>query len=156
MNSELIIRVVNLVQKNGDRVVLADAQSGKAVVVMDLEAYERLSGNVVNVPVHVALPTETIESAPRIPPSILSTFSQQKEAKKKPAVKSEITSAFAGLGDLTQEQLLDKINRDIGNWKTEQGRRHTDALKSAVQQPSSLESGSVVEDEEKFYLEPIE
>ena len=42
MNPEFITRVVGLVQKTNDRVVLADPSSGKAVVVMDLDSYERL------------------------------------------------------------------------------------------------------------------
>ena len=60
------------------------------------------------------------------------------------------------MADLTQEELIDKINRDIGAWKTAQERRRTDELKSAAQFAPRFETVSALEDEERFYLEPIE
>ena len=42
MNPEIISRVISLIGKNNERVVLVDPDSGRAVVVMDLGAYESL------------------------------------------------------------------------------------------------------------------
>ena len=60
------------------------------------------------------------------------------------------------LADLTQEDLLDKINRDIGAWKNAKDRRHSDELRSVAQKNPYLGEADALEDEEKFYLEPIE
>ncbi len=70
-----------------------------------------------------------------------------------------------GQSDLTQEELLDKINRDIGDWKTAQERKRTEVLQSAAERPDSrpierspkqVETEQSLEEEERFYLEPIE
>lgn len=154
MQPELIARVINLIQKNGDKVVLADPQSGKAVVVMDLEAYEKLCVQ----PAPVAAP-KAIEIAPKIAPVEAEKKAEQSQnsAKKKGIrLTAETMGPTHILADLTQEQLIDKINRDIGAWKTAQDRRRTDELKSAAQLAPQFEAVSAIEDEERFYLEPIE
>ena len=43
MNPEIINRVINLIDKNNERVVLVDPETGQAVVVMDFDAYERMT-----------------------------------------------------------------------------------------------------------------
>ena len=42
MDTQLVFRLIELVRKTGDRLILADPSSDNAVVVMDLAAYERL------------------------------------------------------------------------------------------------------------------
>ena len=162
MQPELITRVISLIQKNGDKVVLADPQSGKAVVVMDLESYERLC-----VPTHVSTPAPTPIEAPVRTPMMAPKIAIQEVEKK--AEVSKISTKKKGiqvtpdtmgsthiLADLTQEELIDKINRDIGAWKTAQERRRTDELKSAAQPAPQYETVNAMEEEERFYLEPIE
>jgi hypothetical protein len=208
MNSELVLRLIALVQKNGDRVVLADPATGKGVVVMDLESYERLNVALDEIQsdsnlVASAVPTPL--SQPKSYPQAMRSSSYIEETRKSYAeetrlpaqapiievpaahqpIKAEVrptvryeesevvprrgpgrprrqTSSFeAGpatqeLADLTQEDLLDKINRDIGAWKNAKDRRHTDELRSVAQKNPYLGEADVLEDEEKFYLEPIE
>jgi hypothetical protein len=158
MNPELIARVVSLIQKNGDKVVLADPTTGKAVVVMDLEAYEKLCvGPVAQAP--AAEPEKAVETTVKFESSFTekkAEFSQKTDKKKGVKVTPETMGATHILADLTQEELIDKINRDIGAWKTAQDRRRTDELKSAAHRAPQLETVGALEDEERFYLEPIE
>lgn len=197
MNPELITRVVNLIQKNGDKVVLADPTTGKAVVVMDLEAYEKLCAVPTANPVQVAAPAAApiapvavapspasaplpaparvapaaasaaaASAAPKAPeltprmPSIqvpkLTEFSEVPPRKKAVKVSPETMGMTHVMADLTQEELIDKINRDIGAWKTAQDRRRTDELQSAAKVAPQLEAVSALEEEERFFLEPIE
>ena len=46
MNPELVLRLIELVRRHGDRLVLADPETGRGVVVMDLAAYERMANSV--------------------------------------------------------------------------------------------------------------
>lgn len=158
MQPEIIARVVNLIQKNGDKVVLADPTTGKAVVVMDLEAYEKLCvGPVAQTPVIES--QKAIETTVKFESSFSekkAEFSQKTDKKKGIKVTPETMGSTHILADLTQEELIDKINRDIGAWKTAQDRRRTDELKSAAQRAPQLEAVGALEDEERFYLEPIE
>lgn len=211
MNSELVMRLIALVQKNGDRVVLADPSTGRGVVVMDIDSYERMNAALDDLqsapePVVEELPTAPAPAAPVYAASQTTRtaayaeesrvgFAQEtqttaamppvepvrNEAPRRAAVpvaqpaavshsahgrsggRRRQTSGFesgpaiAELADLTQEQLLDKINRDIGEWKNAKDRRRTQELRSVTQknaQPAVLPD--VMEEEEKFYLEPIE
>lgn len=158
MNPELIARVVSLIQKNGDKVVLADPTTGKAVVVMDLEAYEKLCvGPVAQAP--VIEPQKAIETTVKFESSFTekkAEISQKTDKKKGIKVTPETMGSTHILADLTQEELIDKINRDIGAWKTAQDRRRTDELKSVAHRAPQLETVGALEDEERFYLEPIE
>lgn len=156
MQPEFISRVVGLVQKNGDRVILADPQTGKAVVVLDLESYERLcdaSPAVGETP--ATLPFQTPKmSLPNA--TKIAEQSKKIDAQRKPIFTVPEASGRGTLADLTQEELLDKINRDIGVWKTAQERKRSDELVSAAQTLPRFEAPSALEEEERFYLEPIE
>jgi hypothetical protein len=158
MQPELFSRVINLIQKNGDKVVLADPQSGRAVVVMDLESYEKLCGSKSpeEAPKEVSRPTEI--STGFAPQKGGKNAEQSQKVAKKTGVR--LTPDTMGgthvMTDLTQEELIDKINRDIGAWKTAQERRRSDELKSAAHSAPQHETVNALEDEERFYLEPIE
>jgi hypothetical protein len=217
MHPDIISRVVSLVQKSGDKVVLADPTSGKAVVVLDLDAYEQLSAAAaaainaapepVPAPVATAVATPTPEPAPQLasspamhhvhapvvapaPPlrpqpipapqapatgpvsaaAIASAFGIPAPKKAQHSAENQAaTSAKKGIrvtpetmdtphvmADLTQEQLIDKINRDIGAWKTAQETRRTNELKTAVAEKPVVEPENALEEEERFFLEPIE
>ncbi|HTK04825.1 MAG TPA: hypothetical protein VL500_04525 [Candidatus Eisenbacteria bacterium] len=162
MQPELIARVISLIQKNGDKVVLADPQSGKAVVVMDLEAYEKLcvpAPALAPAPAPIEAPSRPFMMAPKI---AIQEVEKKAEVSKISTKKKgiQVTPDTMGsthiLADLTQEELIDKINRDIGAWKTAQERRRTDELKSAAQPMPQYETVNALEEEERFYLEPIE
>ncbi len=161
MNPELIARLVSLVERTGDRVVLADPQSGKAVVVMDLSSYEKLCVGVKPAELSSKPPAQD-ETAPA-PKSEEPKAQKVAEIKEKtaieirPADKPATRAANPGSSDLTQEELLDKINREIAAWKNGQEQKRTDELKAAAKTavPFSGVAG-VFEEEERFYLEPIE
>ena len=167
MQPELITRLVGLVQKTGERVILADPETGKAVVVMDLAEYERLCvapppAPAVASPVPLPVPAPHVQvhvPAPKTVEEISQKMAQPsdnpfKKRGRQLGVEGGVTPATSR--DLTQEELLDKINRDIGAWKTAQERKRTDELKAVVQNTPRLETVNAMEDEERFYLEPIE
>ena len=168
MQPELITRLIALIQKTGERIVLADPETGRAVVVMDLEQYERLCGAApAQAPIpqlQTPLTSPTPQQPQRIEPEIPQKIAKPSENPFKKRgyqfgvaepVKKEV------LHDLTQDELLDKINRDIGAWKTAQERKRSDELQGVAQgaqrpEPLKVETVSALEDEERFYLEPIE
>ncbi|MFA6604299.1 MAG: hypothetical protein WCT10_05730 [Patescibacteria group bacterium] len=188
MNTELITRLIGLIEKTGDKVVLADPMTGKAVVVMDLDAYERLN-TAVATPAPAAktariaaAPPDTYkeeaelrserdpewsryaekESAPpvRPQPARADRF-KPAEVPRSPrqlkAVQAEKAAPATPLAsDLTQDELLDKINREIGAWKNAQEKKRTVELQSAAQTIANFQTTGSYEEEERFYLEPIE
>jgi hypothetical protein len=191
MTPELISRIVGLLRKQGDRVILADSATGKTVVIMDLEQYEALSTPVESSvrpierpipqraePIHQAYEEPDPESRqePRIEPRVeaptfappivrkIAPETPQKIAKnsdnpfKKRAKQLGVEAPLdpMDLADLTQTELLDKINRDIGDWKTAQERKRSDELQSVARRPQRFEAETAVVEEERFYLEPIE
>jgi hypothetical protein len=212
MNPEFVTRILKLIDKTGDKVVMMDPQSDRAIVVMDLEQYESLVAARPDVAPAVAPtppaaaesePTPTSEPTPapvltqpveptpepiqptnQEQPFILeddptpesAPISQPVEAPtptpqpdltpdpQKPSVYSNPGQkdplAVSAFTDLTQSELLDKINRDIATWKTAQDRKRTDELKSAVSAKQTAkvpaEATDSLEDEERFYLEPVE
>jgi hypothetical protein len=196
MTPELITRVVGLVKTQGDRVVLADSATGKAVVIISLDEYERMSLGQVQEPQHAepaprpafsytpAAPVVAAEAPapkptpvkPVIGPRVEAAVHAPEITPKTPAPEPQKTAIpsdnpfkkkAAQLGvpvrqehntapDLTQAQLLDKINREIGDWKTAQERKRAEELTSAAHSAPRIEPDSLVEEEERFYLEPIE
>ena len=186
MNPELISRLISLVEKTGDRVVLVDPSTAKAVVVMDLESYEKMLGQPAQTaPAEPAPPVEKEEEPAEKPatatpsPDILPALSgkiPKQEVQQPVADKGEETATVspnpAASSDLTQDELLDKINRDIGEWKTAQERKRTAELQAVVtrEEPAAatlsksepepvqevIQPTGGLEEEERFYLEPIE
>ena len=189
MNTELITRLIGLIEKTGDKVVLADPLTGKAVVVMDLDAYERL--NAGNTPaVAAARPAKAVArekdtyiedaewgagryeearrkhedngnalpSQPQVGRgSRLKAVDELRPARQLKAVLAEKAAvADPTSPDLTQEELLDKINREIGAWKNAQEKKRTAELQSAAQTITGFQTIKAFEEEERFYLEPIE
>jgi hypothetical protein len=158
ISPELIARVINLIQKNGDKVVLADPTTGKAVVVLDLDVYEKLCGTASSDVSEKAAP---VVSMP-VPKPAFQEFEKRPEVsqivpkKKLVKVGPEMMGATHVMADLTQEQLIDKINRDIGTWKNAQLIRRDDEIKPGRQEMPRFEAVAALEDEERFYLEPIE
>jgi len=189
MDTKLIARLIDLVRKTGDRVVIPDdMESGKAVVIMDLDAYEELMGTAskeyqaesatAELPLRQLFSPEpimpetdvvqqirAIRTEPKTPSSQLPTSSPAPDVVSAPP--SNLPTA--GLKDLTPANNDAKIKREIGNWKTVGQVRQP-----AVPEMESAPSGSMkdsanhqavqpapaaanqLEDEERFYLEPIE
>ena len=188
MNTELITRLIGLIEKTGDKVVLADPLTGKAVVVMDLDAYERLNAGMIS-PAAAAKPALTEAVAANLYKEEAEWGSGRDEALKRPedketaspprlqavrgnrykaveevrlnrqlkAIQAEKASVIPPAPpDLTQEELLDKINREIGAWKNAQEKKRTEELQSAAQTITGFQTTKAFEEEERFYLEPIE
>jgi hypothetical protein len=205
MTPELIARIVGLVRRQGERVVLADSVTGKAVVIMDLEQYEALtsvSEEGGGLPVQQQVPQIEVGDpepkapnlappdlgipafrAPISPPQIephveappAPPITHKSAPEKSQKISQQSDNPFRkraeqlgvqppldpmDLTDLTQTELLDKINRDIGDWKTAQERKRSDELQSVAKRPKSFADdrgpAPVVAEEERFYLEPIE
>ena len=199
MTPEIISRIVGLVRSQGDRVVLADSVTGKAVVILDLEQYELLcSRSSANAPVSPTAPAQQVQApqvevqqappiirpyiAPEAPamaaigprveapqkapdlhsknepqePPKIANISDNPFKKRAQQLGVNISPEPAVARDLTQAELLDKINRDIGDWKTAQERKRTDELSSVARRAPRIDTASLVEEEERFYLEPIE
>ncbi len=142
MQNSQLNRVINLVKRTGDKTVIMDNESDAVMMLMDLGAYEKMLDRPVG---------ERIEK-------------------------------------LNEEELLEKINRDVAVWRAYNDKERVENYDEVVEKPVVLEKGKDVslhsaesapvtinkfpnihaeqehsahdivaeEDEEKFYLEPIE
>ncbi|OGL72480.1 hypothetical protein A3C96_01075 [Candidatus Uhrbacteria bacterium RIFCSPHIGHO2_02_FULL_60_10] len=168
MNPEFITRVVGLVQKTNDRVVLADPSSGKAVVVMDLDSYERLMGvDAETVAAQEMANTAVVqparEPAPLPRPRQTEKFASMSEFPVKTKVHvavRDIAPKTSGSTDLTTKSDPAIMNRDNGarNAATERVERPVASAESRPAAPryAQPEPSNVFEEEERFYLEPLE
>jgi len=135
MKNSQLNKVLNLVKRTGDKMIILDNETDNAMVMMDIEAYEKILSNQ------------------------------------------------SSLEDLNEEQLLERINRDISIWRS-YNEKENEALSASesddakfiklaekdAEEPSAstevqaipkieeedLKNISEDEEEEKFYLEPIE
>jgi hypothetical protein len=146
MHPELISRVITLVKKHGDRLVLADEQTGEAVVVLPLDAYERLVGAEVG-----RSPLVQQQQPPAQPAA-----PRQRSEAPQPRVQHEPAHESQRSRGLTTEEVMAKV-----------GERVAPPMSPAT--PAALVASPVVpmaqpapaaqdgrDDEERFYLEPIE
>lgn len=89
INPEFLKRVMTIAMKNGDRVVVTDPATDKAVVVMDFESYEKFT--VASVP---PSPAQTVKNkaavTPVAHPAPLSTSSEPTTAPVKPTPPPKI------------------------------------------------------------------
>jgi PHD/YefM family antitoxin component YafN of YafNO toxin-antitoxin module len=135
MQNSQLNKVLNLVKRTGDKVVILDNESDNAMVMMGLDAYEKILNN-----------QDSIE-------------------------------------DLSEEQLLERINRDIAIWRSyneKENEAHVSSesddakfiklaekeaqepvMETEIQEIPKIEEEDLKnmaedEEEEKFYLEPIE
>ena len=91
MISKELKKILNLVKKTGDRVVVYDAQEGEETfVLMGFDSYEKM-----------------ISGEPKL-----------EEKTNDLLVKNEIEDLK--IKDLTEEDLTDKINREISLWKNQE------------------------------------
>lgn len=94
MFPEQLKKILNLIKKTGDRVVIFDANNpGDSYVVMDIDRYAAMVSDEKELVQSV--PVETIET------------------EIKPVNKPKIEETE----NLTEEDLTDKINREISIWK---------------------------------------
>jgi len=183
MNAGLINRLINLVRKTGHRVVFGDPETGQAVVVMDLAEYEQLIGadkvekpeaydshvnkmhqeNFPRKEVRAHLPEESFEAVIENEPS----------EPQRIEVKHEENQQQSRGNDLTGGGAASNINREIGGQKTRSGKRRNkgnnrptppprnEPVNQPAVQPSApeipqSEPEPELDDEERFYLEPLE
>jgi len=189
MDTKLIARLIELVRKTGDRVVIPDdLESGKAVVIMDLDAYEELMGTASKecqeesataelplrqlfAPEPVMPETDVVQQirAIRKEPTERGSGEAGKRGSVDVSAMPPVNLPTAGLQDLTPPKNDAKIKREIGEWKTVgQVRQPAEpAMESASSEsangPANHQAvqpapaaANQLEDEERFYLEPIE
>ena len=147
MQNSQLNRVINLVKRTGDKTVIMDNESDAVMMLMDLGVYEKM---------------------------LESSFGAKND-------KGDIEK-------LTEEELLEKINRDVAIWRASNDRERVETYDEVMEKTSKLEKGKDVsphsvetapitinkypsiqaeqehsasdivseEEEEKFYLEPVE
>ena len=156
----MLDKIIRLVAEHGDRFVLADKDSGRAVAIMDLAMYEAL--------LEGKGPSSAAPTLPTAPPKPAPAPRQPEPRPEKPlqnrhkiAAQGQNTIATtADLSSLTETELMDKISRDIGEWKNAQETKRTEELQSVARNshrhvPPAAPKGGM-DDEERYFLEPIE
>jgi len=97
MFPEQLKKILNLIKRNRERVILFDSQNpDDSYVLMDLDAYSQMSQSEKDVPVEEKIDLEDEEKKP-----VNKALKEEKE-------------------NLTEEDLTDKINREISAWKNNQ------------------------------------
>lgn len=173
MRSRQLKRILDLIRKTGDRMVVADSETDKVFVIMDLDEYENLSG------------FEFLGDDADLDDS----FSNGENE-----VSEDVTDFFLGAEEPAKEEPvveapekkdIEEINRDIAEWREEEKEKNIDSEKSGFAGISSSASSladiladekyrkrefnadertplveedlsDVPAEEEKFYLEPVE
>ncbi len=97
MFPEQLKKILNLIKKSRERVILFDSQNPDAsYVLMDLDSYSEMSQSKKNMPVEESVDLDNEEKKP-----VNKALKEEKE-------------------NLTEEDLTDKINREISAWKNNQ------------------------------------
>lgn len=97
MFPEQLKKILNLIKKSRERVILFDSQNPDAsYVLMDIDSYSEMSQSKKNMPVEESVDLDNEEKKP-----VNKALKEEKE-------------------NLTEEDLTDKINREISAWKNNQ------------------------------------
>lgn len=111
MFSEELKRIFKLVKKTGDKVVVYDSREpADSFVVMDISTYENMLDNKVPKEVLKKVQKEELVAIK----NDLVIGEKDNKAEVKEAKKKEIK------GGLTEEDLTDRINREISQWKSQE------------------------------------
>jgi len=120
MFPEQLKKILNLIKRTGDRVVIFDAShSDESYVIMDFDRYS-----------HMVLTEEPIEL-------------KQKEESFKSGTNQVNNSLDDKKENLTEEDLTDKINREISMWKNRENLPYLaeeEKSKKAWQIPSQVKN----------------
>lgn len=125
MFSEQLKKILNLIKQTGDRVIIFDgANPDDSYVIMDINRY--------------------LESAPastEVKPVSLAAAPVSSEVEPVSPEKVEISPENKKETDLTEEDLTDKINREISMWKNQdkaQSLSEEDKVKKSWQIPPAV------------------
>lgn len=164
IDPQLLERLLALAEKNGDRIVISDAASGKAIVLLDLAAYEKLVG---------AESALQPESSPvlRFSGSPVTPAPPNEEPKPKTRSSTPTDNPFEkravellGMVErgpenplLTRVAPTFTIERDLDDRRAVQERKRVLETDRGQRREAGRATGeNTLEDEERFYLEPIE
>lgn len=144
MNQDTLNRLIDLVGKTGDKVVITDPAGDKPYVLMSLDQYEKLMHGApepkVSAPASIPAPVQAPKPAPAPPKQSKRPSLQVAEDLDPPVTLRGVTS-FNGK------------KKDIPLWKSNpeppKPAQPAPAPAPAVQAPET-------ESEEQFYLEPLE
>ena len=134
MNENGIRRLLGIVEKTGDKVIVTDPAGEHPYVLMSLDQYERLIGSASEKPIEAKVSQETPPEPPKVKP--------QAPTPKPPSAKPQIPPWRAKLG-------LDTVEPPVQDLFKGQPRAKVTAV---VAEESAMDA----EGEEQFYLEPLE
>lgn len=145
-------RVLRLVQKTGDTMVVVDKEGDEAFVVMDLERYEQL------------LDVDSTETQSRSRSELHSQqdYLESEEKEDIPSRLPDIWDVMQGADDDGETWDIDQLSeaefKDLEKQYEAFANRHVqEAIEETTQTHNTEESSSEDEyGEEQFYLEPVE
>jgi hypothetical protein len=123
MKDEQLKRLMNLTRVTGDRLVVADNETGENFVLMNLDEYEELCG------------VGGYES------SVLGADDSLEEIKI-----DEVPDVAAGvqteknISTLSEEEMLAKINRDIADWRAAQKKKDEEVYAEEITDEAKAET----------------
>ncbi len=126
MFPEQLKKILNLIKQTGDRVIIFDgANPDDSYVIMDIARYLESTPEALQSPIVPVAPLVT-------EPEAVAPISSEK-VEISPENKKEV--------DLTEEDLTDKINREISMWKNQdkaQSLSEEDKVKKSWQIPPAV------------------
>ena len=143
MQNSQINRVIKLVRKTGDKVVLMDNESDAVMMLMELDAYEKMLSSTPQ-PVEQLTEEELMERINR-DVAVWRAYNdkQQQETIDKVLEKNELKP-------------LVKAKNTVVEPVSDVSEKPTENFSGAIGREDSASDIVAEEDEEKFYLEPIE
>lgn len=106
MNSRQLNRIFNLIRETGDRLVVADNESNEVFVLMPIDDYENIVGLSKGVGFGDSGDDEGEEKTDYIAP------------------RDEVS----GIGSLSEQKFLEKINDDIAEWRSAQKKKAEESI----------------------------
>jgi hypothetical protein len=143
MQNSQINRVIKLVRKTGDKVVLLDNESDAVMMLMGLEAYEKM-----------------LQSTP-------APVEQLTEEELMERINRDV-AVWRAYNDKQQQETLDRVleKNDLKpltraknllvETAPEMPKKSVETISGVIAQEDSASDIIAEEDEEKFYLEPVE
>jgi hypothetical protein len=152
MNSKQLNRLLNLVRETSDRLVVADNESDDVFVLMNLDEYENLSGNGEFDPHDYCHEcehkSERDEFNDDFAPEELNENAFDFSASEEPEQKK--------LVEMSERELLEKINGDIADWRGAQAKKEEIELaEELVEEKKAEPVEKIIEDkteEEKIKI----
>lgn len=156
MQNSQLNRVINLIKRTGDKTVIMDNESDAALMLMDLDAYEKMLGNSGGVE---KLTEEELMERINRDVAVWRAYNDKeiaetydKVVEKAPVMATQSQKQAEPVRVVPSREIPENAPITINKYDNINGA----AMAGQVEQEHSASDIVAEEEEEKFYLEPVE